>query len=169
MIPGEQLANTFHSNLWLIEQLTEGLSNEDSLWQPSYPGNCINWILGHLTRNRNYALRLLGAPVLPEAERLSRYQTGSDPILDIEEAIPLATILENLAAAQARLESHLNEASPETLEKIIDTPRGERPLWRELRGLGWHETYHVGQLELLREMILSDKDLPEKVEEGATA
>lgn len=153
MIPGEQLADTFASNHWLIQRLTEGLTHDDSLHQPPYRGNCINWIMGHLIANRSLALTYFGDLPLWEGEWLDRYQTGSEPITGPVGALPLAALLEALDLSQERLTSYLAETSPEDLGKNIATPRGERPLWQELSGLGWHETYHTGQLEILREVV----------------
>ncbi len=158
MIPAQEIAQTFQSNHWLIKRLTGGLSHADSLLQPAYAGNCINWIAGHLLYNRNMALALLGGPELELGSALGRYQTGSDPITSEGDALPFEQLLEALDRSQERLEAGLAAATPQTLEAIVDTPRGERPLWRELDGLGWHETYHTGQFELLRAVVLQSRE-----------
>jgi hypothetical protein len=158
MIPGEILAQTFKSNLWLINRHTEGISQEDSVFQPPYQGNCINWILGHLLYNRTFALSLLGASFVWEDEELTRYQTGTEPIRNPKEGAHLDTLLDGLERSQIQLEGLLSELSTGALERVVTSPRGERPLWQELSGLGWHETYHTGQLELLKQILIEAKE-----------
>jgi hypothetical protein len=43
----------------------------------------------------------------------------------------------------------------ERLAAIVDTRFGERPLGQHIDGLHWHETYHTGQLELLKALAES--------------
>jgi hypothetical protein len=158
MVPAEEIAQTFQANHWLIKRLTDGFSHADSLLQPSYAGNCINWLAGHLLYNRNMALALLGAPELESAPALARYQTGSDPITGEDGALPFEQLLDAFDRSQERLEAALAGVTAQALAEIVDTPRGERPLWRELDGLGWHETYHTGQFELLQALVLNRKE-----------
>ncbi|NIQ10155.1 MAG: hypothetical protein GWN61_15565, partial [candidate division Zixibacteria bacterium] len=37
------------------------------------------------------------------------------------------------------------------------TDRGEKPVGQHLSGLAWHETFHTGQLDLLRSLALNQK------------
>ena len=60
MSQGNSIANTFDANLWIIKRQTDGLSNADSLMQPTFRANCLNWVLGHIVVGRNRALVLLG-------------------------------------------------------------------------------------------------------------
>jgi hypothetical protein len=39
------------------------------------------------------------------------------------------------------------------LEKIVVNDRGEKTAAEHLEGFLWHETYHIGQLELLKAYI----------------
>ena len=60
MIDPGLLANGFESNTWVILKQVEGLTHEDSLIQPPFRGNCLNWVLGHIADNRNTMLRFAG-------------------------------------------------------------------------------------------------------------
>ena len=153
MIPAEQLAQTFKSNHWLACRLLEGISHDESLLTPEFQANCINWLIGHMIVGRDRALKALASPLIfGEAEK-ELYQTGSAS-LQKERALPLENLHAALDETQARLEQALSQVSEEFLAEIISTRFGDRPRWQHISGLGWHETYHVGQLELLRQLAL---------------
>ena len=59
MIHPELLINLFEINLHVVRRQTEGLSHEDSLIQPPFRGNCLNWVLGHIVATRNQIMTLL--------------------------------------------------------------------------------------------------------------
>ena len=148
----DTLIRSYAVNRQVIKLQTDGLSNKDSLLQPPFRGNCLNWVLGHMIAGRNTALDLLGQhPVWDNAQR-SRYESGSDPILNDAGALPLDQLLVDLEGTQARLEAALGSVSPEGLGALIVFRGREQPLGQALAGLHWHETYHLGQLELLRQL-----------------
>ena len=60
MITPQQLAEAFGRNANIVKMQAQGLSHADSLRQPPFRGNCLNWILGHLASNRDVILRSLG-------------------------------------------------------------------------------------------------------------
>jgi hypothetical protein len=133
----------------VLQALTQGLDHADALVQ--VPGvNCLNWVLGHIAGSRDHVLALLGAePALGEAAE--RYRRESDPVLaDGPGVVPLDRLLAALAEGQERIGAAL-AALPDgaMLEERQD---GERrlPLGAMLHFANWHETYHVGQTELLR-------------------
>lgn len=144
------LGQSYGSTHWLIGKMVDGLSNDDSLIQPPFEANCFNWILGHILAGRNEALTYLGTePIWGEAE-LARYRTGSPPITEAGQALPLERLLNDFEESQRRILAALESIAPEELETIIETRFGERPTGQHIAGLHWHETYHTGQLELLR-------------------
>lgn len=146
----ESLGQSFIGTHWLINRLVGGLSNADSLIQPPFEANCLNWVVGHILAGRNEALAYLGAePVWGEPE-LARYRTGSSAIVAEEQALPLEQLIDDFEESQKRILAALENVSPEALATIVDTRFGERPLGKHIDGLHWHETYHTGQLELLR-------------------
>ena len=52
MITAENLIAMYARNVLFIKQLTEGLTHIDSLAQPPVPGNCMNWVMGHIVAYR---------------------------------------------------------------------------------------------------------------------
>ena len=63
----QQLIDDYAGNTWLIERHVEGLSHEESVLQPPFPANCLNWVLGHIISRRNSALELLGVESIAAA------------------------------------------------------------------------------------------------------
>jgi hypothetical protein len=150
----EHISSTFSSNHWLINNLIEGLNHEDSVVQPPFQANCMNWVVGHIIRGRNTALSLLGAePILPD-DLVNRFKTGSDPVTNEDDAISFEKLVNDLNTSQERLTKALAEVTYEALAELKTTDRGEKPVGQHLSGLAWHETYHTGQLELLRSLAL---------------
>lgn len=144
------LIQSFETTHWLIGKFASGLTNEDSLAQPPFRANCFNWVLGHILVSRDRVLRLLNqTPVLEESESML-YETGSDPV-NGETAIPLDRLLRALELSQNSITIGLAAIDPQHLEQIYNEERNQS-IGDRIAGLHWHETYHVGQLEILRQV-----------------
>ncbi len=151
-----QLAGAFARNAGLIAQQVQDLTHADSLIQPPVRGNCLNWVLGHIAVHRDYVLEALGEEkVLGEAP-IARYDRGSAPILgEGEGVLPLATLLAAIDQSQVNIAAALTRLSPAELEK--EAPKSEPRTVAEMASfLYWHETYHTGQTELLRQLAGTD-------------
>jgi len=157
MIDHEQLANAFGVNLNIIKRQIDGLTHEDSLRQPPFRGNCLNWVLGHIAVSRNVALETLGeVPVLSE-DQAAHYVTGSEPVTAAgEEAMTLEELLDALEKAQERIAAGLHRATPAELSREIMAGQRTMTMAQRLFGLYFHETYHTGQTELLRQLAGMD-------------
>ncbi len=145
----DSLAKDFRRNLSIIEAQTRDLTHQDSLLQ--VPGsNCLNWVLGHIADSRDGVLSLLGeGPALGEAA--SRYRRESDPVTaDGPGVAPLERLLAVLAEGQERIGAALAGLTEETLQELRQSGDRTLPLGALLHFAMWHETYHVGQTELLR-------------------
>jgi uncharacterized damage-inducible protein DinB len=153
MIPPEELAEAFALNLHILQMQAEGLTEQEALLQPPIRGNCLNWVLGHLAVNRDRVLRVLGeTPLLSEAET-ERYATGSEPVPSSGEgALPLARLFEALEAGQAAIDADLRSISGDELEVEIQVGERRMTVRQRLFGLYFHDTYHTGQAELLRQL-----------------
>ena len=154
----ETIAESFGTNTWLIHRIIEGLTHDESLLQLPFRGNCLNWILGHIIAGRNVALELLEAEPVWNTEAQARYIGGSPPILEDGDGLPLEALVKGLDETQARMEAALAQCAEQDLEQIREFTRGSQPLWQHLEGRQWHETYHAGQLQILRNLALSKRD-----------
>lgn len=150
------LIQSFGVTHQIIKMQTDGLSNTDSLLQAPFRSNCLNWVLGHIIVGRNSALRLLGETPLWEEQETSLYRSGSEPITGKGQALPLERLLGDLGESQQRISAALERTSPEELAAYVEFRGSERSVGQALAGLFWHETYHTGQLELLRQLAGTD-------------
>ncbi len=148
MIDPQILAGGYQSNGYVIDKLTEGLTHADSLQAPPFGGNCINWVLGHILANRERALKLLDQPPYWPEERAARYQSGSEPVTGEADVYPLEALLADVLATGDRIAAALAARTADDLAASL----GEDTLGGALFGLCWHETYHAGQIELLRRL-----------------
>ena len=153
MITKDQLAEDYAQNLRLIEMQTAGLSHADSLIQTLYNINCLNWVLGHIAVGRDSVLQEVGEePLLSEAET-NRYKTESDPITeDGEHVIQLKRLLEILTTGQMRINSGLSRLNEDELLREVRVGERRVPLGVRLHGFYFHDTYHTGQTDLLRQI-----------------
>ena len=115
------------------------------------PGvNCLNWVLGHLAYSRDQVLAMLGeAPLLDETG--DRYRRESDPITgEGPGVLPLERLLEVLHQGQERITATLAARPDEALGEEEQVGERTLTLQERLHFAYFHETYHVGQTELLR-------------------
>ena len=148
----ETLIQSFDLTRRVIHMQTEGLTNADSLLQPPFRANCLNWVLGHILVGRNQVLGHLDAPQFWGEAEEARYRSGSDPVTGEEQALSLERLLADLDRSQAQIAAALESVSPASLDEPAESSGRERSRGEAMAFLHWHETYHTGQLELLRQL-----------------
>lgn len=152
MISANDLAEAFARNAQLAKMQSEGLTQEDSLRRQPMHGNCLNWVLGHIAVNRDQALELLGEPTLM-GEAGACYKRESEPLTaDNEGILPLDDLLERIDRAQERITAALSQVDEATLARQAPGGRRPRTVGQALFFLYFHESYHVGQTELFRQL-----------------
>ncbi len=158
MIDANDLAGAFARNTYVVKAQAEGLTHEESLLQHPF-GNCLNWVLGHIVTSRDELLGVLGEP--PAAGAIvTRYKRGSEPISAAgEAAVPLADLLTLLDQSQARIEETLSCMDAATLARRSEDDERGRTIGQRAFFLYFHETYHVGQTELFRQLAGRDDKL----------
>ena len=151
------LANVFRRNMWVIDRQADGLSHSDSLLQPESRGNCLNYVLGHMMSSRETVMRMLGLEPMMTPEERTRYGSDTDPIAeDGEGVVPLARLLELLTTSTERIIESVEKLSPQDLEMEVQLGQSTATLGQRLEFFGWHEAYHVGQTEYLRQLAGTD-------------
>lgn len=157
VISPNDLIDVFARNVSVIKMQTKDLTDEDSLRQPPFHGNCLNWVLGHIAENRDGVLELLGES--PQIGALgARYKRGSEPLTDagdgvlrLDELVAwLDRAQERIAAAIARM----NNAA--WAREIVVGNNRKTTVGQRVFFLCFHETYHVGQTELFRQLAGKD-------------
>lgn len=156
MITAENLIAMYARNVLFIKQLTEGLTHIDSLAQPPVPGNCMNWVMGHIVAYRNRLSDMLGQPPVLDPAIAVRYFRDSKPIISDE---PGLAKLEQLVAAVDVSQEQLTQGLPKLSADEALKVRAYGPM--TMSTAEWvlflmrHEAYHTGNLELLREIALA--------------
>jgi hypothetical protein len=153
MITPTDLAGAFGRNVSIIRRQTDGLTHADSLLQPPFRGNCLNWIVGHIAVNRDNVLRLLGEQPVMDADGV-RYRRESDPIVDgaDEGILPLDELLDRLARSQEQLSAALGRVDQATLARELTFNDNTTTVKERVFTLYFHDCYHTGQTELLRQL-----------------
>ena len=146
----EALIGTYIANTWLLNRLIDDITEEEALRVPSGRINSMNWILGHIISGRHKALTLLETVDFWDDQRMQMYQTGSAAVVEDGQGLKFAELKRELERSQQALETALERATADLLETVKTTDRGEKPVWEHVEGLGWHETFHVGQVDILR-------------------
>lgn len=157
MLTKQELAAAYERNLSLIRQQTDGLTHADSVLQLPFRGNCLNWVLGHIADSRSAVLKALGAePVLTDAQA-ARYGYGSQPVTcDGDDILRLEELLAALEESQSRLAAALEQATPEELAREIHFAGRKMTVGEQAFFLYFHDTYHAGQTEILRQLAGTD-------------
>ena len=137
----------------LIKSQTEGLTQADTLIQPQPSGNCMNWVLGHILESQITMLTVLGGTSPVEPAEMVIYKRESNPITaDGPEVHQLEWLLKGIDDVHNALVAQFAKMKETDFGREIQ--QGERKFtlgWRFLF-LHFHFTYHVGQLELLRQL-----------------
>jgi uncharacterized damage-inducible protein DinB len=130
-----------------------GLSHADSLIQTPYNINCLNWVLGHLAVNRDRVLSTIGEESLLSEGEFDRYKTESDPIKeDGEDVIKLERLLEILTEGQDKINQGFSKLTETQLSSLIQVGERQIQLGERLHGFYFHDTYHTGQTDMLRQI-----------------
>lgn len=157
MTDPQKLIPLFQRTHWIIKEQTKGLTHADALLQLPFRANTMNWILGHLMNNRNKVLAVLGEPPALDETLAARYERDSEPVTTTEDALPLETLLAAIDESQGRIVAALGKTTANALAVIYNEKR-QISVGDRLEFIHWHETYHVGQLELLRQLAgVNDK------------
>ena len=161
----EEWIVTFNTNQWLIETQLDGLTHEDTLLELPFRGNRMNWVVGHIAEHRDWMLRAVDCTTLMPAKEAMLYRRGSDALTDDSPAVQIDTLMNYLHQAKDCIVDRLQSADEKFLMEIPTTgilmeSHRDRTRFQRLKGLLWHETYHIGQLELLRQLTgVNDKVL----------
>jgi uncharacterized damage-inducible protein DinB len=158
MITPKTLADAFENNVGIVKMQAAGLSQTDSLVQLPFRANCLNWVLGHLVSNRRTILKLLGDEQTLDGTLIARYEYDSAPVTgEGEGVLPLEQLLSLLDRAQEQIAKRLEAITEEELARpLIVFGNRERTLGEWLFFFFFHDCYHTGQTEILRQAAGKD-------------
>jgi uncharacterized damage-inducible protein DinB len=138
---------------YVLDKNTADLSQEDSLEGPENGGNCLNWVVGHITRTRNMALGTLGQKPPFAMNDFDVYDQRTGVPFSPDRALPIEELRRRYKAMQEPLVNAIKKMSPETLsspppKKFTGEPN--ETVGSNLATFAFHESYHVGQTGVLR-------------------
>ena len=154
VIPAQVLIDGFGRNVGFLEHLVDGIAHSESLLQPPCEANCLNWTVGHIAAYREVVMHLVELPGVAEAGELDRYQRESEPIReDGPGVVQLARLVTLLELGGPPLSERLDTMGPEAWR--ADTVAGDRTttVAERLTFLYFHDTLHLGHVEILAAMI----------------
>lgn len=144
------LANTLAFNSEVVHLALEDLRPEDALYRTrNGEGSSIAFLVGHLASSRHGILKTLGKTT----ENPYKELFGGDASATDGTGYPsLPELIQGWNQTAEKLAAALDALTAEDLLK--PAPAGYPTPDQTVRGvvgfLGWHETYHVGQIGLIR-------------------
>lgn len=142
------LAAIFRLNTQLVLNCLEELPEELAQQRGAPNLNSIAFLLAHLTESRHYLTSILGSPVP------SPFSAAFSKARSLEEAGPLPTLVElvgyweAIAAQLAVLVERIDTA--QLAARGAGLPGSDGTVLGDLAFLAQHESYHLGQIALLR-------------------
>lgn len=150
MLSPDVLTKFMDTNKGVLARQLEGLTHADSILQVPFRGNCLNWVMGHIVESRDGIMRVLDLDAILTEDQRNLYKNGSEPITPDSDALDFNWLWETYQTQGELIREALESKTMDDLEQMIgDT---DRTIGDRLRFLLWHETYHVGQTEYLRQL-----------------
>jgi hypothetical protein len=143
------LTSLFVESYTKVKEHTKDIAHTDSL-RVSIPGtNCMHWVIGHIVVARCNFLMLFDTPSIWDWPTCELFIPGSTPTPKAAEHIDYATILADLDRTQDQLMAALAQVS----EADLEIERDGQTVGEQLATYAAHESYHAGQLQLLRQAL----------------
>jgi hypothetical protein len=145
----------FHNRI--MHHFIDGITHEESVLQLPFKHNCMNWILGHIVTNRSHVLETVGAAHEWQEEVRALYHQDTQPVTPKSESVKFETLIVYLDESVELLKAALEDVSEAWLEENHTNYRGEKTRYAHVTSFHWHESFHLGQLEILKAFIESKR------------
>ncbi len=130
VVDAPTLISVANRNFGVIQKQINGLTHADSLLQLPFRGNCLNWVMGHITQSRDKMLQLVDQPSVWTPEQIARYERDSAPILENgADVLPFEKIVTDLTTAHERLVEALKDFSLDDLAAVGKGVIKNAPPW----------------------------------------
>jgi uncharacterized damage-inducible protein DinB len=150
VVRAKGLAGMYDISSFIVRVNSDGLTHEESLQKPGKEGNPANWVLGHIVYYRNEILDILGGERVWEEPAGSFYEGSKDAENIADQAFAWTRLRDDFEISDAALKKALRDVDAGSLDVPYDK-RGNR--LDRIEFLFLHETYHGGQLGLLRRIL----------------
>lgn len=143
------LADILRLNTRLFRNCLAGMTEEQASVRPSATTNSAAFVAAHLADARFYLLKILG---VDQPSPLASYLAGAKGIDDMKQCPPLSEIQAAWSAGAHALRDRLEAMSAANLNAPVTTrfPMADATVLGVLTFLVQHDSYHIGQLALLR-------------------
>ena len=146
----EALTLRFRFNEKVLERALDGFAGDDWVRRPAEGGSHALWILGHLAASRRNLLRGTGRE-MPAAAWEAQFSRGSQPVEVADPSSP-SMLKNDFLQSGNILAEHLTSLTSEQASgpfprKLSD---GSTTVEGAAHFYHWHESYHLGQLGILR-------------------
>ena len=142
------LINTFKQNTISLKNMLSSFNNED-MFLSTGNSNTIGWIFGHIIYERGIIIKVFNKEFeIPEKENV--FQRGAPKNKTI--AVDMEEFLKVFVERGEQIISEINKAGDEGLKKNFPGkhPFGGDDVESLLHFLSWHETFHLGQIDLIK-------------------
>ena len=146
---------SFHN--MILHRFVDGISHDASIIQLPFKHNCLNWILGHIVTNRSHVLEVIDAEHGWQDDVRALYHQDTQPITPESPSIRFNTLIAYLDESVNLLIAALENVSAEWLKDNFSNYRGEKTRYEHIRQFHWHESFHLGQVEILKVFIESKR------------
>ncbi|RJP72449.1 MAG: DinB family protein [Ignavibacteriales bacterium] len=140
--------NAYRGNTFFLMNILKDLKDEDMMLNTG-ESNTIGWILGHITHSRGSLLKRFNKDVeIKEFEK--NFERGAVKNKDLK--VNLAETLKDFSSRGEMLAGTFEEFTDEDFNKDlgIPMPGGKSDAATVLSFLTWHETFHIGQIDLIK-------------------
>ena len=141
-----EIVSNYRKNTLIIKHIVDGLDSEMLL--RTGESNTVGWILGHLKFCRGQVLQMLEVECgLTEEEKA--FERGVEK--NVVMAIDMAETMEGYTARGVSMEQAILALEEDDFKKPIpfELPDGSKDIGGFLSFLAWHETFHIGQIDLI--------------------
>ena len=145
----------FHN--MLIHRFVDDISHAERVLQLPFQHNCMNWILGHIVANRSHVLETVGAAHDWQEDVRALYHQDMPAVTPESPSIQLETLRAHLDESVDLLKAALENVSEDWLKEIHSNYRGEKTRYFHVTSFHWHESFHLGQLEILKAFIEANR------------
>jgi uncharacterized damage-inducible protein DinB len=147
----QPLAALLALNTDLLLNSLEGLGEDDGRWRPGGTANHVAFLTAHLVDARHFMARLVGRDL---ANPLSTLLAGARRLEDIPDFPALVELSEAWRAIAAHLDRILPALETGELAQVTPQkfPGSDGTLLGAIGFLVQHESYHIGQIAMLRRM-----------------
>jgi uncharacterized damage-inducible protein DinB len=145
------LAEVLRLNTKLFRNCLDGLTDEQAAVRPSPGTNSAAFIAAHVADSRYFILKVIGDT---RPSPLGQYLKGAKGIDDVKQCPPLAQTLAAWTDASHAIRDRLAALTADELDASLTT---RLPAVQTVLGvlafLVQHDSYHIGQLSLLRKYV----------------